>query len=193
MSTFVLNRDVDVENLTIQDIAKHYEAEVERYKKHVKELGNDLEALHEEEKFPLQIIEEYEKRMKEFKGYELPEKFIFGEEEFSKPVIATKIRKILERCEIPFTHTLGYLQVYQFWERPTKRIEHKMLDSTLHILGDSKLTFKGPKEWLNILIVDSYFAALAKDYRLNLIYQVLGAELHNVVLDAMTINEPKGE
>jgi hypothetical protein len=68
-----------------------------------------------------------------------------------------------------------------------------MLDSTLHILGDPKLSFKGPKEWLNVLIVDSYFASLSKEYRMNLIEQVLGSELHNVVLNAMKLQEAQGE
>lgn len=193
MSTFVLNREIDVENLTIQDIAKHYEAEVARYKEYVDGFASDLEALKEEEKFCIEIIEANEKRMAEFKGYELADKFTFLDEEYSKAVIATKIRKILDRCEVPFSHTLGYLQVYTYWEHPTKRIDHKMLDSTLHILGDPKLTFKGPKEWLNVLIVDSYFASVGKEYRLNLIEQVLGSELHNVVLDAMKLQEAQGE
>lgn len=193
MSTFVLNREIDVENLTIQDIAKHYEAEVERYKEHVTKIGEDLEALKEEEKYCIGIIEANEKRMAEFKGYELADKFTFLDEEYTKPVIATKIRKILERCEVPFSYTLGYLQVYTFWEHPTKRIDHKMLNSTLNILGDKKLSFKGPKEWLNVLVVDSYFSPIAKEYRLNLIEEVLGAELHNVVLDAMKLQEAQGE
>lgn len=193
MSTFILNRDIDVENMTIQDIAKHYEAEVERYKEHVKSLGDDLNVLNEEEKFAIEIIEAEEKRMAEFKGYVLPEKLTIGKEEISKAVIATKIRKVLDRCEVPFAYTLGYLQVFKFWEKPTKHIEHNMLDSTLKILGDQKIMFKGHAEWESILTINSYFDPLKKEFNLNKIYLILGSELHNVVLDAMEMNKAKGE
>ena len=88
MSTFILNRDIDVENMTIQDIAKHYEGEVERYKEHVKTLGDDFNVLAEEEKFAIAYIEAEEKRMAEFKGYVLPEKITIGNEDLSKAVIA---------------------------------------------------------------------------------------------------------
>ena len=193
MSTFILNRDIDVENMTIQDIAKHYEGEVERYKEHVKTLGDDLNVLAEEEKFAIAYIEAEEKRMAEFKGYVLPEKITIGNEDLSKAVIATKIRKFIDRCEIPFTYTLGYLQAFRFWEKPTKHIDHNMLDSTLRILGDQKLMFKGHAEWESILAINAYFDPLKKEFNLNKIYTILGAELHNVVLDAMKLNETEGE
>lgn len=189
MSTFILNHDIDVANMTIQDIAKHYESEVNRYREHIKTFGDDLESLREEEKFVMGLMEADEARMAKFKGYELPESVEFLGEKLTKGVIATKIRKIFERCEVPFSYTLGYLQVYTFWQQPTKYIEHKMLDSTTRILGDPKLTFKGPKEWASVLAIDSYLQPMIKDFNLNKIYQVLGIELHNVVLDAMKIND----
>lgn len=191
MSKFELVRLENEESTPLEEVARHYQAEVERYAEYLKEFNGDPEALKAEEEYTIKIQEEHEAFMAKFKGYKLPNGITYEKEKYTKEQIVPCILQILEKQEVAFSMTLGYLQTYNFWKiaNTKTRVPHNILNSTLNILG-SGIKFKGPEEWQAIILIDAYFAKVSGEFRLNLVRQLIGTSLHDAVLKEMQLYSP---
>lgn len=177
----------------IAEVAKHYEAEVARYKEYVEKMKDDVESLKKEEEWAISLAEENDKRLESFKGYVLPDTINFEGKEYSKANVATIIRGILDKIELSFSKTPAYHELYKYWLKPSKYCKFTIYNATLSVLGDQSITFKGDKEWTNILVVDEFFKSNNNEHQLNRIETVLCAELHNVVLNALQLHTAADE
>lgn len=192
MSNFEIKK---LENCSAAELKDHYISEKNRFSEYIYGLGDNVEQLKAEEQAIIALAEDYDKRMNEHKGYPLPDDVMFSingapEVAYSKAKVATKIRKFLEKQGVEFSLTLGYLQIYEFWNAPKSRINHKVMDATLKILGQQGVKFEGPKEWESILIIDRYFKPISEDYSKNVLEQRFYVDMHSIILDALQMQTP---
>lgn len=177
----------DVENLDYNQIIEEYTQMVEDYKKYISSMTK--EELQEEEKRIVPIMEEYDKQVKE-KVYELADRVEFQGRTYTRSQIGYKIVKILSRYECEYKFTLGLFQMAKWWESPLTVIDYSTLDSTLRVLGNPSIKYKGPKEWESILAINAYFESCNDEYKRDMLKTYMFAERHSALLDALQLNTP---
>lgn len=103
---------------------------------------------------------------------------------------AEAIRYLLNKQSVQWQYALTYVAMFDFWdpEKQPKEVAYAMLDSTLRTLG--QLQFTGYNEWCAVIAINKYFETIQEDY-VNVtesVYDV--ASKHNIVMEAMKLNEP---
>lgn len=175
------------EQVSIQDLSKQYEQEVEAHKKDLESI-DDVDKLLQMEQ---DIIKEQDELTKVLfdKTYKLPTRLTWDEKEYSINQIGKKIVGLLNKIEIQFSYTLGYYQVGKFWMHPVRNINYNTLDTTLRILGND-LKFKGIQEWEDILIINEFFRSTNDEYTRDLLKNILYANKHNNIVDRLQMLKP---
>jgi hypothetical protein len=185
---FMLNRD-DFMNMSVQDISKDFTQKVKEYEEYIENM--DLEALKAEEARIIPIMQEWDNKVKDI-FYDLPATCVFNA---SKPVTVSRktvgeyINKLLEKVECEFSYTLGYYELWQWWNEPKATISYNNLNTTLQVLG-SGLKFRGPQQWSMILIINEYFKPLHEQYTRDIMFTHLYGTCHSRLLDAMNMKDP---
>lgn len=175
------------EQISIQELSKQYEQEVESHKKEIETI-DDVDKLLQMEQDILKEQDELTKELSE-KTYKLPTRLTWDEKEYSINQIGKKIVGLLNKIEIQFSYTLGYYQVGKFWMHPVRNIGYNLLDTSLRILGND-LKFKGIQEWEDILIVNEFFKTTNDEYTRDLLKNILYANKHNNIVDRLQMLKP---
>lgn len=180
-----INRD-DYNEAAISDIAKEFKQLVDDYEVHVENMS--VEELREEEKQIVAIAEAWDKQVQTIK-YQLPKSVFFGGKEFPRKSVGKMINELLEKIECEFSYTLGYYELWQWWNNPQATINYNNLNATLQVLG-SGLKFKGPHQWATILTINEYFKPVHRDYQQDNLVTILYGTCHSKILDKLNMNDP---
>lgn len=175
------------EKLTVAEIAKIYEKEVDEHKKSLEDIS-DVDQLLKMEQDTLKEQDEYTEVLNK-KIYKLPAKMTWNEREYTINQIGKKIVGLLNKLEIQFSYTLGYWQVGRFWNHPVVKVPYHMMDTTLRILGND-MKFKGLQEWEDILIINEFFKGTNDEYSKDLMKNILIANKHNNIVDRLQVLQP---
>jgi len=171
---------------TTTDTAELCEKQLEQYKTWVDTLS--VEQLKDEEKKIIEIIEEYEKVLKE-KSYPLGKKVMFEGRTYVKEKVFKFIQEIINKREASYQETLGLYQLYQYWGGNVEEVTYPILDSTLRTL-ESTPKFKGMVEWEKILVINEYFKANNSEMTMDYLQQIYYAHLHNAIIDNLQLKDP---
>jgi hypothetical protein len=166
--------------------AKKCEGILEEYKTWVETLNVD--DLKEEEKKIIEIIEEYEKTLKE-KTYSLGKKVVFEGHTYTKEKVFKFIQEVINKREASYQETLGLYQLYQYWGSAGDTVSYPILDSTLRTL-ESTPKFKGFSEWEKILVINEYFKSNNSEMTMDYLQQIYYAHIHNAIIDKLQLKDP---
>lgn len=188
MENFEIQTEMAPET-TISERAKHYEQEIARYAEYLKETFNDdLNALMQEEQRIIALQDAHNQMIADHKGFDLLESVEFDGENFSRKVIGTRIKNLLGKKELSVEFTLGYYEVYKFWDNPKAKISFNLLDATLKMLRDEK--YCGVKEWQTALLIDKFFEPIkTTEYQRFVLDNLLYAHMHNAVISQMQMHQ----
>ena len=179
-----------IKKMTSQEVLEGYGKMVEDYKEYIKTMTpKELEA---EEQRIITIMDKWDKERAK-KIYKLSDGIEWNKKMISRQMIGAKINKILDKFECEYKYTLGMWQMANWWEDSKPEIDFATLDSTLRVLGNPSIKYKGPQEWNRILCIDAYFNTCNEEYRKDTFKTYMLAEKHNALLDAMKINMPIGD
>ena len=179
----------DIEFAKLEDVAKTAELcekQLEQYKTWVNTLNVDQ--LKEEEKKIIEIIDEYEKILKE-KNYSLGKKVVFDNKTYMKEKVFKFIQDIINKREVGYSETLGLYQLYQYWGSAGDTVSYPILDSTLRTL-ESTPKFKGMADWEKILVINEYFKSNNTEMTMDYLQQIYYAHLHNAIIDMLQLKDP---
>ena len=179
----------DIEFAKMEDVAKTAELcekQLEQYKTWVDTLS--VEQLKEEEKKIIEIINEYEKILKD-KNYPLGKKVEFDGKTYHKEKVCKFIQEIINKREVGYSETLGLYQLYQYWGTAGETVSYPILDSTLRTL-ESTPKFKGMADWEKILVINEYFKSNNTEMTMDYLQQIYYAHLHNAIIDLLQLKDP---
>jgi len=180
----------DIEFAKMEDVAKTAELcekQIEQYKTWVDTLSVDQ--LKEEEKKIIEIINEYEKILKE-KTYPLGRKVLFDNKTYTSDKVFKFIQDIINKREANYSETLGLYQLYQYWGGNNTSVSYPILDSTLRTL-ESTPKFKGVSDWEKILVINEYFKSNNSEMTMDYLQQIYYAHIHNAIIDKLQLNDPE--
>lgn len=180
-----IKRD-DYKEKLVPEIAKEFEQVVNEYEEHLDKMS--LEELREEEVAIVKLAQEWDETVKTIK-YDLPKSVFFGGKEFPRKSVGKMINELLEKIECEFSYTLGYYELWQWWNEPESTINYNNLNATLQVLG-SGLKFKGPHQWATILTINEYFKQVHSDYQRDNLFTILYGTCHSKVLDQLHMKDP---
>lgn len=144
---------------------------------------NDFEKLEELEASLMEEFDEYDKHIEEVK-YQLVESVEYDGTTHKASKIKENIIYLLNQVEVDFRSTLGIYQAIRFWKTNTdNNIPYAPYESTLKILGTLK--YKGENQFINILIINNWFASAHEDYKRDATYHNYLTGLHNCILTRM--------
>ena len=147
-----------------------------------------VEQLKEEEKKIIEIINEYEKILKD-KNYPLGKKVEFDGKTYHKEKVCKFIQEIINKREVGYSETLGLYQLYQYWGTAGETVSYPILDSTLRTL-ESTPKFKGMADWEKILVINEYFKSNNTEMTMDYLQQIYYAHLHNAIIDLLQLKDP---
>ena len=180
--TEYLSKDREVVMTEFQQIVNTYEAEIKNM---------NLEQCKEEEKRLMDIMNKHDEVMRTVE-YDLPKScnFAGSSREITRKMIGEYINEFLEKVECEYQYTLGYLELYNWWKEPKSKISYNTLNSTLQVLGNNNMRFRGPHQWQMILSINEYFKALHNSYIIDNMVTHLYGVCHSMLLDRMKIDNP---
>lgn len=168
------------EGESAKDFATRLQSELDNYKK--KEVLNlkTAEECDAEEKKCIEEIEKYEKYISE-SVYELAPDVMYDGAHYSKKEIATLIMYFIGKQDVKWDFTLGLYELYKLWKNDVQQLTFRELDSTLRVLDQG--TFKGFKEWKDILAINEYFKANHEQFSIDTAGTIYLAQRHNAVME----------
>lgn len=171
------------EGESAKDFATRLQSELDEYKKKVLDMKTS-EELEEEEKKCIEDINKYEEYINTT-VYELPSNVIYDGTTYSKKDIATSIMYFLNKQDIKWDFTLGLYELYKLWRNDIQQLNFRELDSTLRVLD--QCSFKGFKEWKDILAINEYFKANHEQFSIDTAGTIYYAQRHNAVMEQMEL------
>lgn len=165
-----------------QKIVNDYKAEIENM---------NIDQCKAEEERLLNIMKEHDEIMLNV-AYDLPKSCTFAGSPrvITRKTIGEYINEFLEKVECEYQYTLGYFELYQWWKDPQSTITYNVLNSTLQVLGNNNMRFRGPHQWQMILTINEYFKALHDSYIVDNMITHLYSVCHSMLLDKMKIDNP---
>lgn len=123
---------------------------------------------------------------------------VMNGQEYDMPVdnyklVATWIRKFLDKQTVQWQYTLGLVGMYDFWdpEKNPGKIPYPQLDAILRMLGDGKYT--GYEEWAAIVAINKFFEPLHKAYTETLAITYDIASRHDAIVQELEKRKPIGD
>ena len=150
-----------------------------------------LEECEKEEQVLMASMDEVQHRLDTI-SYELPKDVTYDNVKFTKSDVAKIIVYFINKLEVKWESTLGLYQLCKLWKSEKfNEIPYKVYDSTLRCLN--QVTFKGMKEWEEILAVNEYLSKCHNEYSLDTGMLVYLSECHNVVMNKMKQLNPDSD
>ena len=176
------------EDESAQEMGDRLQKQADEHKKKLEEV-NSLEEIDKMEKEILEILDEFDKYIKQ-KRYKLPVSVMFDGALYTKEQVGVKIARSLNKKEVQWQYTLGLYQLYKLWSNikqfPT--IPYDAYDSTVRVLGD--ITFKGLSEWKDVLVINEFFINPNKEYYKDSTMLIYYSTLHSQILERKQILTP---
>ena len=172
-----------------EEVIKEFQQIVNTYEAEIKNMN--LEQCKEEEKRLMDIMNKHDEVMRTVE-YDLPKSCTFAgsSREITRKMIGEYINEFLEKVECEYQYTLGYFELYNWWKEPKSKISYNTLNSTLQVLGNNNMRFRGPHQWQMILSINEYFKALHNSYIIDNMVTHLYGVCHSMLLDRMKIDNP---
>lgn len=172
-----------------EEVMKEFQQIVNTYEAEIKNMN--LEQCKEEEKRLMDIMNKHDEVMRTVE-YDLPKSCTFAgsSREITRKMIGEYINEFLEKVECEYQYTLGYFELYNWWKEPKSKISYNTLNSTLQVLGNNNMRFRGPHQWQMILSINEYFKALHNSYIIDNMVTHLYGVCHSMLLDRMKIDNP---
>lgn len=180
----------NIEIFSIGSLQKIYQKMIDDYTEDLKAKDLSVEELEKEEQRIVEKANKWDDELSK-KTYKLLEDVEWNGKKITRKQIGQKIRAILDKYECEYRYTLGMWQMAAWWYNPKSTIEFSMLDSTLRVLGNSGIKFKGPQEWENILTINEYFRQSNDEYTRDTLHTIFLAERHNAIVDELTLKKPQ--
>ena len=178
---------VETKEETYQDVLERYSKEVEEYTTSIEKMS--VEELKAQEAELIPVMDAWDKELKS-KEYSLSDVITWQGHTYTRAQIGNKIIAILRKFECEYKYTLGMWQMADWWSNTKSSIDFSTLDSTLRVLGNPAIKYKGPSEWENILIINAYFETCNDAYQKDTLKTYMLADKHNAILDALKLNTP---
>lgn len=171
------------EGESAQEFAARLQGELDNYKKTVLDLKTTEECEAEEKKC-IEDLEKYDQYIQQT-IYEMAPDVIYDGTHYSKREIATAIMYFIGKQDVKWDFTLGLYEIYKLWKNDVQQLTFRQLDSTLRVLD--QCTFKGFKEWKDILAINEYFKANHEQFSVDTAGTIYLAQRHNAVLEQMDL------
>ena len=174
---FLNGKDLNTIQTELRGLCAEYQAQTEQM---------TIEELQAEEATIVTAMNDYDAQLVNTK-YELSKSIEYDGEKYTKNVISVMIIDFINRMEVDWQYTLGMYELVRLWQGICTKISYKEYDSTLRVLGQVK--YKGYDDWKHILAVNEYLMTPQEEYARDNVYMAYLAELHNIVLNKMKIDE----
>ena len=144
---------------------------------------NEVEELKKLEDELMLDFDEYDAYIKKVR-YSLPGEVEYNGNKMTAKDIKKSIVYLLNQIEVDFRSTLGVYQAIRYWkEVKDNDIDYAPYETTLRLLGTLK--YKGESSFLEILIINNWFASAHEAYKKDVIWHGYLSSLHNDILKRM--------
>lgn len=171
------------EGESAKDFAVRLQKQVDDYKSEVHKLKTK-EELDAEEKKCIDEIDKYDEYLKNTE-YDLLKEVTYDGTTYSRKDIAIAIVYFLNKTEVKWDFTLGLYELSKLWRNDVEKLSFHEMDSTLRCLD--QCTFKGYKEWKDILAINEFFKANHEQFTIDTAGTIYLAQRHNTVLEQLEL------
>lgn len=165
------------QTLTLEDLTKQYNAEIENYAEYVKNIKN-IEDIDKEIEDKRNDLNQYQETLSS-KEYALPAEIKYKDQPYTSKQIFDIIHDFLnKKGSVEWSNANNMILMDDVWMSDTKTISFINLHNTMAFL--EKFLYCGREEWENILVINDYFAQCTSEYRLDTATLTYKASLYDV-------------